>query len=106
MALLFLVGGDSLAALPGGGLDAASGGVHLFLFGSNVAAGIWAMWLYTAIRPRHGSGPKTVAKAGFAWWVIVSLQSGKWLALVSVSSLKAILVLLAATLPATIVARW
>ena len=38
------------------------------------------MWLYAAIRPRYGPGPKTALMAGLAWWVIVSLQSGKWVA--------------------------
>jgi hypothetical protein len=33
---------------------------------------MWIMWLYAAIRPRYGPGPKTAAVAGFALWFIGS----------------------------------
>jgi hypothetical protein len=39
----------------------------------NFAAGIWIMWLYAAIRPRYGPGPKTAALAGIAGWFAVAL---------------------------------
>jgi MFS family permease len=32
--------------------------------------GIFAIWLYAAIRPRYGPGPKTAAIAGVALWVL------------------------------------
>ena len=32
--------------------------------------GIAATWLYAAVRPRFGPGPKTAVLAGFAYWVI------------------------------------
>jgi len=36
--------------------------------------GIFIVWLYAAIRPRYGAGPKTAVCAGFAvwfiWWLI------------------------------------
>jgi hypothetical protein len=32
--------------------------------------GIAAVWLYAALRPRFGSGPKTAVLAGLAYWVI------------------------------------
>jgi hypothetical protein len=32
--------------------------------------GIAAIWLYAAIRPRFGPGPKTAVLAAFAYWVI------------------------------------
>lgn len=60
------------------------------------------MWLYAAIRPRYGPGPKTAAVAGFAWWVIYSLAKANWGPFGLVSS-KVIVALLAATLPALIV---
>lgn len=44
----------------------------------DLAMGIWAIWLYAAIRPRYGPGPRTAIIAGFAWWFIKSLQSAKW----------------------------
>jgi hypothetical protein len=37
------------------------------LFG--IASGIFVLWLYAAIRPRYGPGPKT-ASAGLAVWFI------------------------------------
>ena len=43
------------------------------LIGFNIiglAYGILAVWLYAAIRPRYGAGPKTAAYAGVAVWVI------------------------------------
>src|SRR5688500_7593432 len=44
----------------------------------NIVVGIWAMWLYAAIRPRYGAGPKTAAIAGFAWWVIAAALNLHW----------------------------
>lgn len=35
-----------------------------------LAAGIFAIWLYAAIRPRYGSGPRTAITAGVAVWAI------------------------------------
>lgn len=46
--------------------------------GVDLAMGIWAIWLYAAIRPRYGRGSRTAVVAGFAWWFIKSLQSAKW----------------------------
>jgi hypothetical protein len=34
-----------------------------------LAYGIFAVWLYAAIRPRYGAGPKTAICAGLAVWV-------------------------------------
>jgi hypothetical protein len=35
--------------------------------------GILAVWLYAAIRPRYGSGPKTAVLAGFGLWLLSGL---------------------------------
>jgi hypothetical protein len=40
--------------------------------------GIWAVWLYAAIRPRCGLGPKTAFIAGFAAWAILALADALW----------------------------
>jgi len=32
--------------------------------------GIFAIWLYAAIRPRYGAGPKTALRAGIAVWIL------------------------------------
>ena len=38
------------------------------LFG--LASGVFALWLYAAIRPRYGAGPKTAICAGLAVWFV------------------------------------
>ena len=38
-----------------------------------LASGIFAVWLYAAIRPRYGAGPKTAVYAGLMLWAIGSL---------------------------------
>lgn len=38
-----------------------------FFFAVDIAMGIWAVWLYSAIAPRYGAGPMTAAIAGLAW---------------------------------------
>lgn len=41
--------------------------------------GIASVWLYAAIRPRYGAGPKTAICAGLAVWVIAHLWAGVYL---------------------------
>jgi hypothetical protein len=109
IALLALLGGDFLSALPSRRTDAPNTGLQLLLIGSNIAAGVWAMWLYAAIQPRFGPGLKTAVIAGVAWWTIASLQSAKWVALASVAP-EAALAPLGATLlgciASTLVGAW
>jgi hypothetical protein len=42
--------------------------------------GIASVWLYAAIRPRYGAGPKTAICAGLAVWIFAHLWSGVYLA--------------------------
>ncbi|MGH9579875.1 MAG: hypothetical protein ACRD2R_02680, partial [Terriglobales bacterium] len=70
-ALLVFVAGDLLTAVPR--LSQGRSGLLAFSVLVNLGMGIWAMWLYAAIRPRYGPGPKTAAIAGFGWWVIYCL---------------------------------
>jgi hypothetical protein len=44
----------------------------------NLVTGIWTMWLYAAILPRYGPGPKTAAIAGLALWVILVMAHAIW----------------------------
>jgi hypothetical protein len=37
--------------------------------------GIFALWLYAAIRPRYGAGPKTALGAGVAVWILGYLMA-------------------------------
>ena len=45
-----------------------SGGALLMFSVWGILVGIFAIWLYAAIRPRYGAGPKTAACAGAAVW--------------------------------------
>ena len=89
--------------MPGNRLAAPNGGLIMFLFVVNLAEGVWAMWLYAAIRPRYGPGPKTAVIAGLAWWVISSLIDATWGSLGFVPK-EALLGPMAASLPAIILA--
>src|SRR6266568_4636041 len=97
------VGADFNSAVPGIKIFAPSAGLAACLLTVNLAGGIWAMWLYAAIRPRYGAGAKTAAVAGFSWWIVSSLADATWgsFRLVPV---KALLPLSALSLPEMIVA--
>ncbi len=97
------VGADFNSAVPGNKIFAPSPGLAAFLLAVNLAGGIWAMWLYAAIRPRYGAGAKTAVVAGFAWWVVSTLADATWgsFRLVPVNAL---LPLSAVSLPEMIVA--
>ena len=97
------VGTDFNAAVPGNKILAPSTALATFLLTVNLASGVWAMWLYAAIRPRYAAGAKTAAVAGFAWWVVTTLADATWgsFGLVPV---KALLPLSAVSLPEMILA--
>ena len=100
-----LVGRDFMAALPGfhGHFPGTSAGMRTIVMISPLVLGISIMWLYAAIRPRYGPGPKTAALAGFAVWFFGSWVDVIWAALGAVP-FGALVGPLAATLPAIIVA--
>jgi hypothetical protein len=50
------------------------------LIGVAFLMGFLAIWLYAAIRPRFGPGPKTAAIAGLMVWALSHLWSGVYLA--------------------------
>jgi hypothetical protein len=100
--LTLIVGHAFVVAVPGGRLSAPRAGLVALLFALNLAMGIWAMWLYAAIRPRYGAGPKTAAVAGFSWWVISSLVDATWGSFGFVPA-EALLGPMAVSLPALIV---
>lgn len=73
---------EAMAAL-GKGEMSGSAIVWYVLF--DFVLGIAAVWLYAAIRPRYGAGPKTAAWAGLFVWFLVGLMfnlgqipSGVW----------------------------
>jgi MFS family permease len=54
-----------------GALNRQVGGTQIAMFtGWAFLTGIFAVWLYAAIRPRYGAGPKTAITAGFAVWCL------------------------------------
>ena len=74
--MLALIGGQFLNSLP-----ERSSRTQFFLLAANLAAGVWATWLYSNVRVQHGWGLKAVTITTCGWWVIQSLQSSKWVAL-------------------------
>jgi hypothetical protein len=54
-----------------GALNRQVGGAQIAMFTAwAFLTGIFAVWLYAAIRPRYGAGPKTAITAGFAVWCL------------------------------------
>ena len=106
IVLLGALGNDFLAIVARNapvGAGAPKTGPVLYLL--TVAAGIWAMWLYSIVRPGCASNIKAGAVVGIAWWVIASLQSWKLVALLGIPptawlplSLNAVLCIVAAML--------
>jgi hypothetical protein len=94
---------EFVAAVPGGRLTTPPHGMVAFLLVLNLLMGMWAMWLYAAIRPRYGPGIKAAAIAGFAWWFIAVIDDSTWGSLGFVSP-HALLVPVATSLPALVIA--
>ena len=99
----FLVAADFASHVPGNRLLAPGRGLVTLLVVVNLVEGIWAMWLYAAIRPRYGAGPKTAAVTGLSWWVVTSLVDATWGSFGFVPA-RALLGPMAASLPELIVA--
>lgn len=47
--------------------------LYIFMIIMSLVVGILAIWLYAAIRPRYGAGPKTAVIAGIAFYVLTGL---------------------------------
>lgn len=94
---------DFVAAVPGGRLSHPPAGMVAFLFAVSLIMGIWAMWLYAAIRPRYGPGPGTAVIAGISWWIISACIDATWGSFAFVPA-RAIFPASAASLPALILA--
>jgi hypothetical protein len=48
-------------------------GFFTFVIVLTLVSGILSIWLYAAIRPRYGPGPKTAVTAGIAIWILAQL---------------------------------
>lgn len=61
---------EAMAAL---GKPAMTGGTIFWFVLFDFGLGIFLVWLYAAIRPRYGVGPRTAAIAGFSVWVLLGV---------------------------------
>lgn len=52
---------------------------HVFI-GLDMLMGIWVIWLYSTLA-QFRPGRVTAISVATAWWVVKSLQSGKWIGL-------------------------
>lgn len=64
---------DWNAALQALGVAEMSGGMIGLYVVWDFVLGIFVVWLYAAIRPRYGPGPRTAALAGLAVWFLMGL---------------------------------
>jgi hypothetical protein len=106
-AMLTIMGGDFLAAIEGVRQQGAVNGAVFYSL--DIAMGLWAVWLYAAIRPRFGPGIRTAVLTGIAWWLIKSLQSAKWVAVGFISPrviVAPLVVTLFAIIVATLAGTW
>jgi hypothetical protein len=97
---LSLFAPDLTTSLQRGALYARQGGA--FFYAIDLLMGIWAVWLYSAIVPRYGAKPRTALIVGLAWWIVKTLQSGKWAGLGLMAIGPSLLPLAAATLVAAV----
>ena len=101
----WFLGAEFNEAVGGNKVFAPSAGLFTFLFTLNLLGGIWAVWLYAAIRPRYGPGAKTAVLAGFAWWLVSSLADWTWVSL-GIVPVRAFIPLSAIAIPELIVAAF
>jgi hypothetical protein len=51
------------------------GGFVAVMVGWGFLVGILAVWVYAAVRPRFGAGPKTALRTGLMLWLLVYVQA-------------------------------
>ena len=65
-----IIGAESDAALQALGLEPIGGGAIAVFVAMGFLLGLLTVWLYAAMRPRFGPGPKTAVIAGLVVWVL------------------------------------
>lgn len=95
--------GRDFAALPGNRLGSPTPGFVILNVVVDLLEGISILWLYAAIRPTYGPGPKTAVIAAVAWWLIVSLGDATWCSF-GFFPASTVIPLMIGTLPALILA--
>src|SRR6266404_2964129 len=68
------------------------------------AAGILAIWLYAAIRPRFGAGAKTAMCAGLLIWLLAFAMANGMMAFLHIYPLWILLTITAVALPEVLIA--
>ena len=63
-----ILGAEFAAAMASMNKEAPGAGAIMVFVMLSLAIGILAVWLYAAIRPRFGAGPKTAVCAGLTVW--------------------------------------
>ena len=106
---LFIVGEQWAAAMKTLGRPFLPPGFRAIWIAGTFVLGIVTIWLYHAVRPRYGPGPKTAALVGFAVWLILSLADAIWASMVGVPTAlvaKGVGVYLVIIPVATVVGAW
>lgn len=101
--------GSGRPVLPLTPFHGAVGVIRAIVIVNPILLGIFTLWLYAAIRPRFGPGPRTAVLAGFAVWLLTSWIQLTWAAFTQVplGNLAGPLgTTLPITLAATLVGAW
>jgi hypothetical protein len=102
-AIVTTILGRDFAALPNNRLGAPTAGFVVINATLDLLEGVSILWLYAAIRPRYGAGPKTAVLAACAWWFIVSLGDATWCSF-GFFPARTVIPLMIGTLPALVLA--
>jgi hypothetical protein len=84
--------------------NASSSGAMALYVGWSFLVGILAVWVYAAVRPRFGAGPRTALRTGLLLWLLVYVQSAISLAPMAFMPPRLMMLGLAATLPEIVLA--
>jgi hypothetical protein len=68
-------------------LPPVAGNQIAVFIGLTMALGFMTVWLYAAIRPRFGAGPKTAMCAGLVVWALTYLYMGLTMGVLGINSM-------------------
>ena len=89
------------------GKPTAMGGSTLAIFIAwGFLVGILAVWLYAAIRPRFGAGPRTAIRTGLMMWLLVYVSMTISMAPMGLFPINLMLIGLPISLVEIVVATW
>ena len=112
-AMFLYMGPEVTAAWKALGLEFSqlrTPGFAVFWLVLTYVGGVIAIWLYAAIRPRYGPGPKTAVGSGLAFWLIGSFAHKIFFGLAGVFSMRFVTMVVATNLvrivAATVAGAW